>query len=223
MSKLTLKGSFLACIITVIAAPAAAVTIDYSNSPGSTIRFDPTDGCGSGIVGCFDFTPSANNIEITSGTANTFSGSISGLFGVGSIVPLGAGAETADVISSIGGGLSIDDGSNILTADLTWIDIFTFGTVGGLNTQGTANLTNISYSGSNSDLVDLATANGGVGFQTATFQFISPTSLTELFETGGTKETSFSGSISAVPVPAAVWLFGSGLLGMAGIARRQRS
>ena len=29
------------------------------------------------------------------------------------------------------------------------------------------------------------------------------------------------GSISAVPVPAAVWLFGSGLLGLIGIARRK--
>jgi hypothetical protein len=28
-------------------------------------------------------------------------------------------------------------------------------------------------------------------------------------------------SISAVPVPAAVWLFGSGLLGLIGVARRR--
>lgn len=37
---------------------------------------------------------------------------------------------------------------------------------------------------------------------------------------------SFSGSlspVSAVPVPAAVWLFGSGLVGLAGIARRRKS
>lgn len=31
----------------------------------------------------------------------------------------------------------------------------------------------------------------------------------------------FAGSISAVPVPAAVWLFGSGLIGLAGLARRK--
>lgn len=30
-------------------------------------------------------------------------------------------------------------------------------------------------------------------------------------------------SVSAVPVPAAVWLFGSGLLGLVGVARRRRS
>jgi hypothetical protein len=32
-----------------------------------------------------------------------------------------------------------------------------------------------------------------------------------------------SSNASAVPVPAALWLFGSGLLGMAGIVRRQQS
>jgi len=31
-----------------------------------------------------------------------------------------------------------------------------------------------------------------------------------------------SGNVSAVPVPAAVWLFGSGLMGLMGLARRQR-
>jgi len=30
-----------------------------------------------------------------------------------------------------------------------------------------------------------------------------------------------SGDVSAVPVPAAVWLFGSGLLGLLGLARRK--
>jgi hypothetical protein len=32
-----------------------------------------------------------------------------------------------------------------------------------------------------------------------------------------------SGDVSAVPVPAAIWLFGSGLLGLIGISRRQRT
>jgi hypothetical protein len=30
-------------------------------------------------------------------------------------------------------------------------------------------------------------------------------------------------AVSAVPVPAAVWLFGSGLLGLVGISRRKKS
>jgi hypothetical protein len=31
------------------------------------------------------------------------------------------------------------------------------------------------------------------------------------------------GAVSAVPVPAAVWLFASGLLGLVGIARRRKT
>jgi len=30
-------------------------------------------------------------------------------------------------------------------------------------------------------------------------------------------------SVSAVPVPAAVWLFGSGLIGLAGFAKRKKA
>jgi hypothetical protein len=34
---------------------------------------------------------------------------------------------------------------------------------------------------------------------------------------------SFNGTVSAVPVPAAVWLFASGLLGLVGVARRKQA
>jgi hypothetical protein len=34
---------------------------------------------------------------------------------------------------------------------------------------------------------------------------------------------SLNGTVSAVPVPAAVWLFGSGLLGLIGVARRKKT
>jgi hypothetical protein len=40
----------------------------------------------------------------------------------------------------------------------------------------------------------------------------------------GFKDQAFSsGSISPVPIPASVWLFGSGLLGLIGIARRKKA
>lgn len=36
---------------------------------------------------------------------------------------------------------------------------------------------------------------------------------------GGT--TGLTGTVSAVPIPASVWLFGSGLIGLIGIAKRK--
>ena len=39
----------------------------------------------------------------------------------------------------------------------------------------------------------------------------------------GTYDVSGTGAISAVPLPAAVWLMGSGLLGLVGVARRRKA
>lgn len=39
----------------------------------------------------------------------------------------------------------------------------------------------------------------------------------------GSGNSMYVNSVSAVPVPAAVWLFGSGLIGLIGIARRKKS
>ena len=39
--------------------------------------------------------------------------------------------------------------------------------------------------------------------------------------TSGVTSAQFAGSASAVPAPASVWLFGSGLIGLAGLARRK--
>ena len=221
MKTITLLATICAGIIVSYAAPAAAVTIDYSNTSGSSVNLDPTDGCGgSGTVGCFSFSP-GNSIQITSGTANGFAGGISGTFGVGTITSAGS-VETAMVSGT--GVLSIFDGVFTLTADLDWVDIATFGTAGNFNSTGTANLSNIVYGGTNGDLAALL--NAGSGVNTATFQFTTPTSLTELFTTNtAVTSTSFSGSITptVVPVPAAVWLFGSGLLGLIGAGARKRA
>lgn len=47
--------------------------------------------------------------------------------------------------------------------------------------------------------------------------------LTKLADGSFEAVLSVNGSINPVPVPAAVWLFGSGLIGLAGVARRKKS
>jgi len=41
-------------------------------------------------------------------------------------------------------------------------------------------------------------------------------------ETNGVTSAQFAGSTPVVPIPAAVWLFGSGLIGLVGIARKRK-
>ncbi len=219
MKNIHLLAAVCAGMIACYVAPATAVTIDYSNTSSSSVNLDPADNCGgSGTVGCFSFS-AGNSIQITSGTAAGFAGGISGVFGVGPITTASS-LQTASVSGT--GGLSIFDGTFTLTADLMWVDIATFGTAGSFNTTGMANLANIAYGGTNGDL--LALLNAGAGVNTATFQFSTPMSLTALFTTS-TKinSTSFSGSISPVPLPAAAWLFGAGLLGLLGTAGRKKA
>ena len=54
---------------------------------------------------------------------------------------------------------------------------------------------------------------------------VSPYSLS-IFATithgSGSQNTSFNAELRPVPLPAAIWLFGSGIIGLAGLARRIR-
>ena len=52
---------------------------------------------------------------------------------------------------------------------------------------------------------------GVIGFGEYTLNLNGPNSYDGTFE------------VSSVPVPAAVWLFGSGLLGLIGVARRKKA
>ena len=52
----------------------------------------------------------------------------------------------------------------------------------------------------------------------ATFSYVSTQSVA-----GFSLDDITFGSVSAVPIPAAVWLFGSGLLGLVGVARRKKA
>lgn len=66
---------------------------------------------------------------------------------------------------------------------------------------------------------DTGTADVSLGANSALLEFIVPS------ETGPepTSATTFAidVDVSPIPVPAAVWLFGAGLMGLAGVARRR--
>ena len=68
-----------------------------------------------------------------------------------------------------------------------------------------------------------ATLSGTMTFADQTFSSMGLTPGTSVWawESPGQAADSFTLNVGAVPVPAAVWLFGSGLLGLIGVARRK--
>jgi hypothetical protein len=132
--------------------------------------------------------------------------------------------QTAPV-TTIGapGSFSIFDGTFWFTSEISWISIYTNGTGGGLNAGGSLNLSNVSYTGTNADLVALSVASDRTAV--ISFQFVPARSLTQL-TSGGTKSTSYSGSVNGTPPPlhvpdggSVLAMLGATLLGLQGCRR----
>jgi hypothetical protein len=108
--------------------------------------------------------------------------------------------------------------------NVQWLTIYSTFNNGGMNAGGTANLTYVSYDGgSNPDLK--AFKDGGV--VTATYQFTGLNlpegeyaNLTYL--STNAVQTSYSGSMSPIPIPPSALLLGTGLLGLVGLGYRRK-
>jgi hypothetical protein len=210
-SKLTKLVALLAA--SLLPHFAQAVTIDY----------DGLDSFGqpSKIVftgGGFSFSPTGDNIHLHNGMA----GAMSGTFTLGAITPIAPGIETAPVLGS--GTFVVHDGlGNDLNAVLVWNEIGRFGPGETLNVTGSLNLTNISYTGLNADLLAFA---GNNAVNVATFQFTSGITLTDLSlaGSGGGRpadyRASFSGTISVPDGGTTVLLLGFALSALA-VSRRK--
>jgi hypothetical protein len=111
-----------------------------------------------------------------------------------------------------------------LTAKIAGIDLATLGSHGSFNMDGDLNLTSVSYSGTNADLIDLQKQGAGAGVVVLGFQFLPAQSLTSLAAAGSDRRSSYSGSISSIPEPSGLTLLGVGALAFLGYgARRRRS
>ena len=65
----------------------------------------------------------------------------------------------------------------------------------------------------------------GAWYSQGNHSVITPENLGdyEVFREGNSEVGIYMVRTSAVPIPAAVWLFGSGLIGLVGMARRKKS
>ena len=90
-----------------------------------------------------------------------------------------------------------------------------------------SNFTSGNSNNGNFDLNGTALAGDGSAVlvsssNVANWGFFAGTPYTEVFSVNFACVSGCSVTPPAVPVPAAVWLFGSGLVGLAGIARRKK-
>jgi hypothetical protein len=184
----------------------------YSDVVGASIQFN-----GSASTFQFDNNPSSGDQwSITgesggTGSAMSLQGSFSGgPWTVGAITTI-SGVETANVNASPSAMLTINDGAgHLATADVVWGQIYTYLGAGGLNANLAVNLSNLSYSGANVDLVNFFSSPAGE--LNLTFQFNPAMTLNQLTAGSGPYTTSFSGSLTPVPEPGVLAVFGLGFV-----------
>ena len=222
-----MKRSFLTVLIVALAlvaqtASAGQVSFDFASLTGASIKFT---GTGDKIE--FPNAPLGYDFAITDATSPGLaglSGNIGGTFVVGTISSPLSGVEQALVTTS-NGSFSVYDGVTAsLTADLDWKDITVYNKLSGvMNGTGIANLSNIAYTRSNSDLV--AIRDGQQQTVVLTFQFspLKKKSLTDLMTDGQVNSTSYSGSLSSVPEPSALVLLAGAAIGLVAFVRRRKT
>ncbi len=202
----------------------ASLPLNFGDINGSQILFTPVASpAGANIT----FTPGSGTGGYGFQVSNTGDASLVGAIG-GTFNYLTSAIVTTGGLQTVGvtglGSLTINDnggsGGSNLTATIHGFDAsFTFGSAGELNYNDRLNLSNLSYSGTNADLLALV-AGAANGIMTISFQFTSTESLTSLAANGGT--TSYSGSINTVPEPSSMAIAALGALGLIGYGLRRR-
>ena len=180
---------------------ANAIVVDYTtvaNGPYSSVSLGGTTVTGSNTV---------------------YSGSILSHRGLG----INGGANFLSL--DFGEIMSIDFGTAVVAAELTLVDIrppgnvsFQFEAFNGGSSLGVFNSPLVTTAPETFDLFALS----GVA-QMTSFEIAVLTPPAEFF---GLQVQSLSFSpapISAVPVPAAIWLFGTALLGLVGFSKRRKA
>jgi hypothetical protein len=81
---------------------------------------------------------------------------------------------------------------------------------------------NVSF-GASDTTVPLQTFDNAAGLNNTTISLLSTTGVNGAFVAANAAEIGSPGSISSVPVPAAVWLFGSVLMGLTRLVRKQKA
>jgi len=200
------------------------LTLNFSANTGAALQFN-------GASDSFQFTsdPSGYQFHITSETGGSSALNLNGAFSggpfhYGAITITGSGltmVQSAMVTGPLGNFI-INDGSGNLSGTVNFVDVETYasGSSGGMNALTlTVNLTGITYSGHNADLLLLKAEQPGT--LDLSFQFSPGETLTQLSTGTGPFLTSYSGSMVVVPESSILALAGLGGLVLLHLRRRK--
>jgi hypothetical protein len=195
---------------------AKAITLNFQGLNGTVISFATNSTFGFTSTNGYQFSISSVSGGVMDSVGLDGYVNPGGPFTIGTIQIFGS-TQTAPVTGS--GTLHITDtNATDLTGSVHWDSITTVGGGSGvIELTGVLNLTGIAYGGTSSDLGALAAA--GAGTDDITLQFTPAQTLTQLASGGG--QTSYSGTIYAVPEPSAWVLVAMGTC--LGVFRRGRS
>jgi hypothetical protein len=226
------RGLFLGIIMALglpVPASAATLTLDFDVSFGDPLDADTVapDGPAPWLTAFFDDGNSPGSVDLTlSVSAGVGSAEVTQVY-LNVDDAIGGGNLTITPTGGTGPSPTISQGTDAYKADADgWFDLlFEMPVTAGLtfdagetltfSITGDPNLVASSFNyWSTPDQVDPNGPFLGAAKFTSTGECV--------IENG---ECTYPGSdwVGAVPVPAAVWLFGSGLLGLAGVAKRRRA
>jgi hypothetical protein len=223
MKKIFMIAALICLTTFSVGSAGAALTLNFSSVGGASIAFDGTTKSFSfPNTGTYDFE--IDSSDPLGSSAVGYFGSIDGTFTIGAIT--GTTTQEASVTGS-GTFTIFDSDGEALEGTITWAQIFSYKKSGGIDPDydaygnASANLTAVSYEGDDNDLKQFL-AGGGVN---ATYQFAGTgfKSLTYLTTSGNAIATTYSGSLSAIPIPGALVLLGAGLVRLAAYSRRKRT
>ena len=206
-------------LVLLTASSQAQLTLNFASNPGASVQFN-------GAADSFSFNSDNNgwqwNVtsEVGGSSALGLNASVNNSpFSYGPITTSGS-VQYATVLGPLGN-LVMSDGAANLMGTVNWIDVATYGAGSGLfNASLDINVSNIHYSGSNPDLQYLVANQPGS--MDVSFQFSTTETLTQLSTGDGPYSTSFSGSLSVVPIPEPSTLALTGLGAMFLLRLRRR-
>lgn len=203
----------------LVTLPGNTVTFTYDNSAlglfgtpqvqGDTLYFLPIEFTAQSLNGQgYDITRSTLNVLVQTNSSGLSFGSI-GLYEDGDYFKLGSGTSVG-----VGGQMVVTNTANV--NDRTWYSIASPSDFSQVTSPGNFT-TSLWNAYANADLT-------GKGWNSidVTIENILFAGTTEQSSLAFIEKKFASLTVSAVPIPGAVWMLGSGLLGLVAIQRRKK-